>query len=42
MDVIRYFTCDLTGVECVIVRDNITGEEFCFDANEFFPETVVK
>ena len=42
MDVIRYFTCDLTGVECVIVRDNTTGEELCFDVNEFFPEMVGK
>lgn len=42
MNVVRYFTCDLTGVECVIVRDNTTGEEFCFDANEFFPEKVVQ
>jgi hypothetical protein len=36
MTIVRCFTCGLTGVECVIVRSNTTGEEYCFDANEFF------
>ena len=35
MELVRYFTCGLTGAECVIVR-NDTGEEYCFDATEFF------
>ncbi len=34
MKLIREFTCDLTGVECVIV-ENYFGEEICNTKSEY-------